>query len=221
MLKTPSFHSFRFILLCVFGLVACGENQDPGNEISAVSAELRGGRPGGSKAGSECGGGVHLCTIVDAYKKCGVKKNKGERTWSADNPARNAMCCCHSDTCPEVCCEGAITSTGEIDAAMQIDSSGNVVILNQALYDRINADLTSCNDRGNLGGVDMVPKCARVDKATGDLRCPTGGATQDVPPEILCTGRDQCTGINPYCDSTISNSCGPNGECLCDEDPLP
>ncbi len=103
---------------------------------------------------------------------------------------------------------------------MRIDADGEVVILNLELYNDINNSIEACNIRGNLGGIDMVPKCARVDSQTGALVCPTGGATDGVPPNLLCLGGEQCTGTNPYCDPNVYTSCGPNGECICDEDPV-
>lgn len=208
-----------------------------------------GGRGGGGNKtpGSECSGGVHVCNIQDAYAKCGVSKHKGQRTWNPDDPARNVVCCCHSDTCPETCNEEVLTNTGEIDAAMAAAESGDTFLL-----DRLNGIIEACNIRGHLGGIDMVPKCARVDSETGEPICPSGGATDLLPggehietvdgvlaPRVGINFNDEynpmnefgerddyCTGENPWCKTDQYSSCVDTDsdgipECLCDEDVLP
>jgi hypothetical protein len=201
----------------VLWVTACTRADDPGGSSTVVQAGKPPPKTTVDGGGDECANGVHICTIVDAYKKCGVKKNKPV---VPTNPARNVTCCCHSDTCPAACCETGLTSTGELDAAMTLDADGNVVVLDQALYDRINADIMACNARGNLGGVDMVPKCAILDAADQPV-CPEGGATDGVPPEELCHP-EQCDGAagNPWCDHLKYDSCGPDIPCLCEEDPV-
>lgn len=100
---------------CVCWIAACGLSSDPDRTsaeegdpaIGTAAQAAKGGnpgKPGGDEPGGECGSGVHLCNIVDAYKKCGVSGKKKNLTWDPTDPARNAMCCCHSDVCPEVCC---------------------------------------------------------------------------------------------------------------------
>jgi hypothetical protein len=198
---------------------------------------------GGKEPGSECGGGVHVCDLAGAFQKCGVSKKRGRQSFDPSNPARNVMCCCHSDVCPQACFEEELTYTGQLDelARRIVDGNGEVQIVpntseenswdeNEAIiadFEALDESIRSCNARGELGGVDMVPKCARVD-TEGILTCPTGGAT-DVPSgyseEIIGSGQEFCvdcdeTGTycyNEWCDVTNNPSC-PDGTCICKED---
>jgi hypothetical protein len=193
-----------------------------------------GGGPGGGDSGSECSGGVHVCNIEDAFNKCGVSRK------DRNKPAtRNVMCCCHSDVCPQACFEEALSSTGDLDALATVDADGNVVpntsplntqFVNEAIiweFDLLDQSIRDCNARGDLGGVDMVPKCARVD-SDGNLTCPTGGAT-DVPAggdsSIIGSGQEFCEDCDPlrldcyneWCVINNNSSC-PTGSCICVED---
>ena len=215
--------------------------------LAIVSHAEKGGKGrggGGNESGSECSGGVHVCDLAGAFQKCGVTKKRGRQSFDPNDPARNVMCCCHSDVCPQACFEEALTYTGELDALARsiVDENGDIQIVpntspenswdeNEAIiaeFEILDETIRSCNARGHLGGINMVPKCAKVD-SEGNLTCPTGGATY-VPPgynngEIIGSGQQFCvdcdeSGTNCYnewCEVTGNTSC-PDGSCLCKED---
>jgi hypothetical protein len=94
-------------------------------------AEKGGKGKGGNDSGSECGGGVHVCDIASAFQKCGVSKKRGRESFDPNDPARNAMCCCHSDVCPQACFEEELTYTGQLDelARSVVDENGEIQII--------------------------------------------------------------------------------------------
>jgi hypothetical protein len=206
-------------------------------------AEKGGKGKGGNDSGSECGGGVHVCDIASAFQKCGVSKKRGRESFDPNDPARNTMCCCHSDVCPQACFEEALTYTGQLDelARSVVDENGEIQIIpntnednswdeNEAIiaeFKALDESIRGCNARGDLGGINMVPKCARVD-SEGLRTCPTGGATE-VPSgydgEIIGSGQEFCDDCdesgtycyNEWCVVTNNSSCS-DGTCICKED---
>lgn len=68
------------------------------------------------------------------------------------------FCCCHSDVCPEVCCEEPLNAFGELQAATT----------DPVLAATIDVRIKACNSRGNRGDdaePDYVAKCG-TDTAT-------------------------------------------------------
>lgn len=204
------------------GTVVCDSTSDTGKAPAAEFPD------------NECLRGSHVCDITAAIDACGRK-----------NSAPVVMCCCHSDLCPEICCEEPMNELGELEAAKT----------DKALALAIDRRIKACNSRGSGADQeepDYVAKCG-VTQADGSIICPTGGSTTDQPAERMCswcdgpkppvfytaeecgdsssqccptadaaccsTGNAACCGYNPKCTSATSNSCYDDGHCYGCNDP--